>query len=203
MRFVTTANAQEHDGANALAQSDSHGADAVHTETGHPEAGHDAAFPPMAPEFFPSQILWLAITFGVLYWVLKNTILPRLGGILEYRRDRIASDLEAAERMKSDADEAQAAYQQELTEARDRAHTIGHEARDSARSSAEAERKRLDAELDEKLGAAQTRINEVKSEALKDVSRIAEETTDAILRQIAGLEVSGEEISNAVASSRR
>ena len=170
-------------------------------ETVYVEDSH-GGFPPFETEYYPSQLLWLAITFGIFYFVLKKAILPRIAGILENRRDRIALDLEAADRMRSDADEAQAAYQQELAEARDRAHKIALEAKDSARSDAEAERKRTDAELDGKLGAAQVRIDDIKREALKDVGMIAEDTTDAILREVARIEAPREEIAGAVNAVR-
>ncbi|HEX2018887.1 MAG TPA: F0F1 ATP synthase subunit B [Aurantimonas sp.] len=170
-------------------------------ETVYVEEDH-GGFPPFETEYYPSQLLWLAITFGIFYFVLKKVILPRIAGILENRRDRIALDLEAADRMRTDADEAQAAYQQELEEARERAHKIALDAKESARADAESERSRTDAELDGKLEAAQGRIDEIKREALKDVGVIAEETTDAILREVARIEAPREEIAGAVNAVR-
>ncbi|MCB8838755.1 F0F1 ATP synthase subunit B [Aurantimonas sp. VKM B-3413] len=199
--FVTPAFAQS-EGSDAVHLPPQSDAAAAHGETVHIEGEHEGGFPPFNSEFYPSQLLWLAITFGVFYWVLKRVVLPRIGSVLENRRDRIALDLEAAERMKSDADEAHAAYEQELAEARDRAHKIAQEARDSARSDAEKERKRLDADLDEKLDAAQARIAEVKRSALGEVDQIARDVTDAILREVAQIEASAEEIAGAVDASR-
>ena len=175
----------------------------THHEGSVPASEHGTGFPPFDPEFYASQLLWLAITFGVFYWLLKTVIMPRIGGILENRRDRIALDLEAAERMRSDADEAKAAYEQELADARNRAHSIAHEARETARAEAEKERKRLDAELDEKLEAAQGRINEVKRSALGEVDGIARDVADTILRQVAQIEASQDEIAGAVAQADR
>lgn len=174
---------------------------AVHGETIHVEGEH-GTFPPFNGEFFPSQLLWLAITFGIFYYVLQKVILPRIAGILENRRDRIALDLEAAERMKSDADEAQAAYEQELAEARERSHRIAQDARESARKDAERERAKLEAELDTKLEAAQTRIGEIKREALNDVGQIAEDVTETILNEVVRLDVPRDEVARAVQSVR-
>lgn len=198
--FVTQAFAQA-DSLDAVELPPASDTAEMHGETIHVEGEH-GGFPPFNAEYFPSQILWLAITFGIFYLVLKKVILPRIAGTLENRRDRIALDLEAAERMKSDSDEAKAAYEQELAEARDRAHKIGHDAREAARSDAEAERQRLDAELDEKLEAAQLRITAVRDEAMKDVGQIAETTADAILRDVIRLEVSREEVASAVTAVR-
>ena len=188
--------------AGAEAHAPGNPTEGTHSETGHAEGGHEGGFPPFNSQYFPSQLLWLAITFGVFYFVLQRVVLPRIAGILENRRDRIALDLEAAERMKSDADEAKAAYEQELAEARERSHKIAHEARDAARQDAEKERKALDAELDEKLVVAQTRIAGVRDEALKDIGQIAEDTAETILREVAGMDVSRDEVAGAVAAVR-
>ncbi|KAA0972440.1 F0F1 ATP synthase subunit B [Aureimonas fodinaquatilis] len=166
------------------------------------EVHESGGFPPLETEFFASQILWLAIFFGLLYLILAKTIVPRLAGIIEGRRGRIAADLEAAERMRVDADEARAAYEQELTEARERAHAIGHTARDEARQSADEERRRNEAELDGKLEKAQAHIADVKAKALADVGTIAEDAAEAILSELTGNDVSREDVANAVRSAR-
>jgi hypothetical protein len=64
------------------------------------------AFPPFETSTFPSQLLWLAITFGLFYLFLQKVVLPRIGGILEVRRDRIAQDLDQAARMREESDAA-------------------------------------------------------------------------------------------------
>ena len=167
---------------------------------GVPEGAHEAGgtFPPLNPEFFASQILWLAITFGVFYYVLSKTIIPRIASVLENRRERIAADLEAAERMRADADEAQAAYEQELASARANSQKIAGEARDSARSGADAERKRIEGELDAKLEAAQSRIAEIKARALADVDTIATEAAEAIVTELTGTNVAQQDVAAAV-----
>ncbi|RIX98824.1 F0F1 ATP synthase subunit B [Aureimonas flava] len=171
---------------------------------GVPEGAHEAGgtFPPLNPEFFASQILWLAITFGVFYYVLSKTIVPRIASVLENRRERIAADLEAAERMRADADEAQAAYEQELASARANSQKIAGEARDSARSGADAERKRIEGELDAKLDAAQARIADIKARALADVDTIATEAAEAILTELTGTDVPREDVATAVRAVR-
>ncbi len=190
-----------HDAAAPVAAAPAPGdpIEGTHSEV-QADGGHEGGFPPFDSHYFPSQLLWLAITFGLFYFVLKKVVLPRIAGILENRRDRIALDLEAAERMKSDSDEAKAAYEQELAEARERSHKIAHEARDSARNEAEKERNKLDGELDEKLEAAQARIAGVRDEALKDIGQIAEDTAETILRDVVGMDVSREEVAGAVSA---
>ncbi|MGB3830261.1 MAG: F0F1 ATP synthase subunit B [Mesorhizobium sp.] len=182
--FVTPAYGQE----TAPAVDGGAGAEGTHAGTEVPAgAGHEGGtFPPFDPSTFPSQILWLAITFGLFYLFLKRAALPRLGGILEARSSRIAQDLDQAARLKGEADAAVAAYEQALAEAKANANAIGQKARDAAKADAEAARKTVEAGLDEKLAEAETRISRIKADAMKDVGAIAESTAAAIVEQLGG-----------------
>lgn len=193
--FVTPAYGQE-----AAPASDS-GTDA-HAGTAVPaDAGHEGGFPPFDPATFPSQILWLAITFGLFYLFLKRVIVPRLHGILETRSGRIAADLDQAAKLKGEADAAVAAYEQALAEARDNAHVIGQQARDEAKAEAEAARKKVEAGLEKKLAQAEERIASIKAGAMKDVGSIAETTAQAILERLVG-KADKAEVSAAVKAAR-
>jgi F-type H+-transporting ATPase subunit b len=202
--LVTPVYAQESAPAGTEAPSDgeTHGAAGgdAHTEVAHD--GGSAGFPPFETTYFASQLLWLAITFGLFYLFLQRVVLPRIGGILEVRRDRIAQDLEQAARMKGEADGAVAAYEQELAEARVKANAIGQEARDKARADAEAERKRVEAALDGKLAEAEARIAGIKSRAMGEVDKIAEDTAAEIVRALAGKPASKDAIVSAVRAAQ-
>lgn len=202
--FVTQALAQDHTtGTDHSAPPNAVPVMPTNAETVAHEGGHEAGpFPPMNPEYFASQLLWLAITFGVFYYVLSKVIIPRIAEILENRQGRLVADLSAAERMRADADEAQAAYEQELSSARENSHRIAMEARDAARSDAELQRKRIEAELDGRLESAQARIDEIKTKALADVDAIAEDATDAILTELTGEQAPREDVSRAVRAAR-
>ncbi|GHC71265.1 F0F1 ATP synthase subunit B [Limoniibacter endophyticus] len=148
------------------------------------EVAHEGVFPPFDATTYPSQLLWLAITFTLFYLFLKKVVLPRIGGILEVRRDRIAQDLDQAARLKQEADEAVAAYEQELAEARAKAQKIATETADVVKAEAEAERQKVEGALDAKLSEAEARIATIKATALKDVGTIAEQTAKAIVEEL-------------------
>ena len=74
--------------------------ESVHQEVHQPQEGHHGGFPPFESHTFGSQLLWLAITFGALYFLMSRIALPRVASILETRSDRIASDLGEAQRLK-------------------------------------------------------------------------------------------------------
>ena len=216
--FVTSAHAQEaapaegetHPPAAGAdthaappAGADAHAAPAAEGHTTGTEAEHDSGvFPPFDPSTFPSQLLWLAITFGLFYLFLKKVVLPRIAHILETRGDRMAQDLDQAARLKSEADAAVAAYEQELAEARAKANTIGQTARDAAKADAEAERKKVTAGLDAKMAEAEGRIATIKAKAMSEVGSIAESTAAAILEQLIGGKADKTAVAAAVKTSR-
>lgn len=193
MMFVTPGYAQETQPVQAPAEG------AAHTEVPAEHGGHGGGvFPPFDSTHYASQLLWLAISFGLFYLFLKNVALPRIGGILEVRRDRIAQDLDQAARMKAEADAAVAAYEQELAEAKTKANAIGQGARDVAKAEADAKRKEIEAALDEKLSAAEQRIAGIKASAMSGVGAIAEETASTIVETLVGGSVDKAEAAAAV-----
>jgi F-type H+-transporting ATPase subunit b len=170
------------------------------TEIAHgAEGGHGGgAFPPFDPASFASQLLWLAITFGIFYLLMDRVAIPRLGSILHARKSRIDQDIAEANRLRDEAEHASAAYELGLTEARNRAGSIGAKARDEAKAAAEAERHRVEAELNARLAEAEERIAAIKAKAMKEVGSIASDTTSAIVRELLGTNVTEAEIAAAI-----
>lgn len=168
-----------------------------------PEHGAEAAgsFPPFDPSTFGSQLLWLAITFGVLYWLMSKVALPRLSDILEVRRDRIMSDLDEAQRLKDESEEAIASYEQALAEARKKAHDIAHVARDKAQADVDAEQAKVDADLGLKMAEAEASIAASRKQAMAEVSSIAEDTTSELVSALIGTKPTKATLKKAVSAA--
>lgn len=150
------------------------------------EAHETGVFPPFNGETFPSQLLWLAITFGLLYWIMTKAALPRISGILEDRRDRIAGDLAEANRLKMESDAAIAAYEQALADARNRAHGIAADTRAKLKAEIDGRRQEAETGLQARLTDAESRIGEIKSAALSQVGEIANEAASALVEALIG-----------------
>jgi F-type H+-transporting ATPase subunit b len=178
-------------------------ADTTHTEVMHVDPHEEGGnFPPFDANTFGSQLLWLAITFGLLYYIMSRVALPRIANILEVRRDRIASDLGEAERLKRETDEAIASYEQSLSEARQKAHGIAHTAREEAKAHIDAELTKVEAEIAEQIKDADAKITAVKVEAMGEVDSIAQSTTAAILEKLMGSGLTDKAIAEAVAAAK-
>jgi F-type H+-transporting ATPase subunit b len=162
-------------------------AQATQTATGAPApAEHGGAFPPFAGETFASQLLWFAIAFGLLYYVMSRVALPRVGAIMASRSERIAADLAEAERLRAEAEAAGATYEKSLGGARARAKAIAQEKRATLAAESEGRRKALELELHERLAVAEKTIASRTHEAMASVRGIAADAATAIVERLTG-----------------
>lgn len=177
------APAEEHaaEGEHA-APADAHGATDTHAST----EAHSEVFPPFDPASFGGQLLWLAITFAALYFLMSRVALPRIGSILETRRTRIEGDLKEAERLRQETEKAAAAYEAALAEARKNAHGIAEETRAGIKADIDGRRADVEATLAKRVSEAEARILADKDAALANVGSIAAETAQALVAKISG-----------------
>ena len=157
-------------------------------------------FPPLDPTTIAPQLVWLTLTFVALYFLMKRIAIPRIGGVIEERRDRIQRDLDTAERLKGEVDEAMKAYEKSLADARANASGIARETRDKLAAEVDGERSALEAETARKLSDAETRIAETKRKALSSVNEIAVEIAGPVVKQLTGKDVSADEVKRAVSA---
>ena len=167
----------------------------AHTE----EPGESHAFPPFESQYFPSQVLWLALTFILLYLLMARIALPRIGRILADRSKHISDDLAAAQRFKDQSEAANTAYQKSLADARARAQGIANDTREQQAAEAEATNKKLEAQLHEKLTAAEQSIAATRNAAMGNVASIAADTASAIVERLIGTAPAERDVSAAVA----
>jgi len=160
---------------------------AVASETGnvteHVEE-HVQTFAPLDTSTFSSQIFWLLLTFGILLFLLSRVLLPRLGGILEDRSNRIADDLDSAARMQREAEAAGKAYEQSLADARAKAHNVAETTRASVTSELETEMQAADEQAAKQLAQAEAKIQKTRAAALANVDDIATETAKAVVEHL-------------------
>jgi F-type H+-transporting ATPase subunit b len=157
----------------------------AHTEV--PAGGHAREFPPFNKQTFPSQLLWLTLTFVALYLLMSRVALPRIDSILALRRERISGDLAEAARLKGESDAAIASYEKSLADARSRAQALVNDSRQQQATAAETGRKALDATLNARIAQAESGIAATKSAAMVNVRGIATEAAAAIVERLIGI----------------
>lgn len=156
-----------------------------------------AAFPPFDPWHFPSQIFWLVVLFGGLYFVLSRFILPQLGAVLERRESTIADNLDEAARLNDQAQDAQKAVETSMAEARAEARETAAKARAKIDAEIREETAKTDAELDKKLEAAEAQISARRAEILENVEGIAVDAAEALAAKF-DTKISASDVKSAV-----
>lgn len=170
-------------------------------EEAHAEAG-SAGLPQLDPTWWPSQLFWLAITFGILYWLMHARFLPALGGAIEERRDRIADDLDQASEFKRQAEDAEEAYKSALADAKAKAQGIAAEKRAEVDKEIADLQAETAAALDKQLAGAEARIADMKRQAAEKVGDAAAETARAVVEALIDEAPTEETAARAVAAVR-
>jgi F-type H+-transporting ATPase subunit b len=176
---------------------------AAQTATGTAAPAPAGAFPPFDPSGFSSQLIWLALTFGFLYLALKKSLLPRITDVIEARQDGIARDLKQAEALKLETEQALAAYEKALAEAKAKAGDIARTTRNSLTAETDAERAKAEGELTKRIQAAEARIANSKSKAMATVNDAASDTVAAIVGKLTGTSVDKAEAAKVISALRR
>ncbi|MBS0267601.1 MAG: F0F1 ATP synthase subunit B' [Proteobacteria bacterium] len=150
--------------------------------------------PQLNSHYFSPQLFWLAITFVTLLFVMSKIALPRVGEVLEERRDRIKRDLDAASRLKAETDKALADYEKALADARSNASGIAKETREKLAAETDTERHRVDDQIAAKLREADKRIAATKSKATSAIGEIATDTARAVVEKLIGQSVTPDDV---------
>jgi F-type H+-transporting ATPase subunit b len=169
------------------------------TSTEHvPKGEHDGGFPPFNSHTFPSQIVWLALFFILLYALMAKWALPQVRRVIDTRQKRIADDIAEAGRFKQQSDEMLAAYEKALADARANAQAIANETRGKQAAEAEASRKKLEDALNVRLADAEKTIAATKQAAMSNVRSIAEDAARAIVERLIGSAPNDKALADAV-----
>jgi len=157
-------------------------------------------FPPFDPANFPPLLIWLALTFGALYLAMAKIALPRVQTILHTRAHKISADIADANKFRSRSEEAAAAHEKLINDARSQALTLAQETHAKLLAETESKRMALESELSAKLAESEAQIVQMKARAMSNVQTIASEAGSAIVQRITGRPADGAAIANAIAA---
>jgi len=149
---------------------------------------------------WPGQMVWMLIIFGVLFLLFRYVFVPKVGGTIFAREDKIGGDIKEARRLRDEAEVQAKAAADEVAVARSRAQRLAADAK--AAASAETERRQAEEEtrLAQVLGDAEARIAAARAEAMTHVRGIAAETAEAIVSRLTGAAPDAAEVERALAS---
>lgn len=116
----------------------------------------------------PGLMIWTAITFLIVFFVLRKLAFKRIQGMIDKRRDRIMEALDAADSARDEARELLEQHRALIADARSQSERILAE----ARSDADAQRLRVKAEADSDL---ERRLEENRKEIEAENRRLVEQ----------------------------
>ncbi|MBM3548516.1 MAG: F0F1 ATP synthase subunit B' [Alphaproteobacteria bacterium] len=149
---------------------------------------------------FPPQLVWLAITFVVLYLLMSKVALPKIGQVLDARAIKITADLDRATKLKDEAAGVLAAYEKALADARAQAQATIKAVADRMQKDAEAREGALAKKLAADTEAAEGRIKAARDQAMASLTQVAAEITKAAAEKLISQPVNDAVASAAVAA---
>jgi F-type H+-transporting ATPase subunit b len=172
-------------------------------EKGHGEGGGGGGMPQLNPDSFASQIFWLALTFIIFFLIAWRVALPKIGRVLEDRRERIDRDVSKAQDVRNEAEAVLAEYEKLSAEGRASAQVVLREANEVAAAEAAAEHEKLGRRLADDIAKAERRIDEARKSALEGVGDVAAEIAQAAAAKLIGLDVSKSDADGAVSRAAK
>lgn len=152
---------------------------------------------------WPPQLIWLAITFFTLYFIVSRMIIPRTGGTIEKRKSTISGDLAAAQRFKDESEKAAKDREAALTAARARADALHRQSRDEINAELDAERAKLDASLAGKIAGAEQAIASARKKALAEMEGVAADIAASVVSELTGARITKAAAAEAVAKAAK
>jgi F-type H+-transporting ATPase subunit b len=145
-----------------------------------------------------SQLFWLTITLGFIYFVIGRGMVPRILSTVDQRDRQIAEDLAAAEAARAKADDVEEAYRVAMDASRAEAMKATNAAKQEAARKIEAQVTKANAANQTKLEKAETRVRAAREAARAELATVAAEMTQDVVAKVAGLKVGKAEALQAV-----
>lgn len=154
--------------------------------------------PQLDPAVFSPQLIWLAISFAILYLVMARSALPKIANILGERENRIADDLRISEELKDESKELEAKHDKAHAEAKAEANRILSAARTQMQATIDTKRNETEGKLSDEVHAAEATIATAKAEAMDELEDMAVEACGAIVERLTGKSISASGLRDAV-----
>lgn len=149
-------------------------------------------------ETYASQIFWMLITFGFVFFVIGRGMVPKVQATADARDAKITGDLDAAKAAFARADEAEADYRARDAESRSTAQATLARAKADAAKATEVKLAAADAEIADLIGAADARIQAATTAAMVEIETVVADVARDMVARISGVEASDEAARHAV-----
>jgi F-type H+-transporting ATPase subunit b len=150
------------------------------------------------PFIFFSQLFWLAVVFGIIFFVIGRGMLPKVQSTVDEREKTIAQDLEQAQAARAAAEETEEAWRARMDAARAEAAKLAQEAKQAAARDTEAKVRKADDKINLKVDAAERKIREAVDSARAEIEAVAADAAQEMIQRLTGIKVDKKEAASAV-----
>ena len=125
--------------------------------------------PQLNPEFFASQLFWLAIIFIFLFIFLWRVSLPRINSVQTKRENKIKEDIKKAKQLQAEAEDIQEQINKQLDQAKSDSAVLIKSAFTKLQDESSKKLEELDKNLSTKIDATYETIENNKSESMSQI----------------------------------
>ncbi len=148
---------------------------------------------------FPSQFFWLTICFFTLLFIMSKFIIPKLGEMINLRKEKIDSELATAERLKKQVEEGIERYETALREASQKANLALQKTKDELNDTVNRKQSDLAARLNAEIAQGEQRIEAAKSKALQKIEEASVDLAVDVLAKFGISKVSADKVRKTIA----
>jgi F-type H+-transporting ATPase subunit b len=149
-------------------------------------------------EVFFSQLFWLAVVFGIIYFVIGRGMVPRIQSVVEDRDRKIAEDLAAAQRAREQAEASEEVYRARIEASRSEALKVAQEAKHQAAAATEKKLKSVDAKIGKRVAEAEAKIRAAAESARRELEPVAAEAASELVMKLTGQKIAPKDAEPAV-----
>ena len=149
-------------------------------------------------EIFFSQLFWLLLVFGFIYFVIGRGMVPKIQSTVEAREKRVSDDLERAQAARKAAEETEADWRARMDAARVEAAKLAQDARQESARQTEAKVRKAADKINLKVESAEAKIRDAVQSARAEIETVAAEAAHDMVGRLTGIKVDKKDAAAAV-----
>ena len=154
--------------------------------------------PHLNPEFFVSQLFWLAVFFSFLLIFLWRISLPRIATVLEKRHNKINENLSNAKELQEQAKEIEKNINLQINNAKQKTDEQIKKTISSLQDEVSSKLNTIDRELEEKISNSEKQIIKNRDSQMKNINDEIANITKVTVAKISDLKLSDNDINQAI-----
>ena len=158
--------------------------------------------PQLNPEFFVSQLFWLAVFFIFLLIFLWRVSLPRIAKVLEKRQSKIDDDLSSAKELQEQAQQIERNINDQINKAKENASEELKKTISSLQDEVSSKLSILDKELEEKVSKSEKDILKNRDDQIKNIDEEIINITKLTVSKIINVDLSDSDIMKTIKSQK-